>query len=251
MRKLFRTRQGRARVCAPDYTASAVGFDAAPTYLNRGTGLTGAADGLTGIFYCFLRKDAIDDASINLFTNSGGRFQFEFTPGNQLQVEISNTSGVDKQILRATTTITAGLNWHSFLASWNEASAGNQHLYVDDSEALSSITDAGENGNLDYTDTDWSIGANTIGISPFNGCISELYFNIATTMDFSVEANRRLFIDNENRPIWIGQDGSGPTGAAPIVYINNPASDFGVNKGTGGDFSVTAGTLTDCTTGPS
>jgi hypothetical protein len=43
-------------------------------------------------------------------------------------------------------------------------------------------------------------------------------------------------------PVSLGSDGSTPSGSQPIVYYKSPFASL-VNLGSGGDFSVTAGTL--------
>ena len=48
----------------------------------------------------------------------------------------------------------------------------------------------------------------------------------------------------------LGSDGSTPTGTAPILFLNNPASTWHTNLGTGGGMSLT-GTLVAGTDAPS
>jgi hypothetical protein len=80
--------------------------------------------------------------------------------------------------------------------------------------------------------------------------VSNFWMAPGQYIDFSVEANRRKFIDANGKPVDLGADGSTPTGTAPAVFFSGDASGFGTNKGTGGTFTLT-GALTDATTGPS
>jgi len=106
----------------------------------------------------------------------------------------------------------------------------------------------------DLTLADWSIGALPDGTAKVNACFAEVYFAPAQYLDLSVVANRRKFISASGRPVYLGADGSRPTGTAPIMYQRladgAAASTFATNLGTGGDFTIT-GTLTTGSTSPS
>lgn len=45
----------------------------------------------------------------------------------------------------------------------------------------------------------------------------------------------------------LGADGSTPTGTQPIIYVSGNSSEFGTNKGYGGDFATVSGTPSDGT----
>ncbi len=69
-------------------------------------------------------------------------------------------------------------------------------------------------------------------------------------IDFSVESNRRKFIDADGKPVDLGADGSTPTGTAPAIFFSGDPLAFPTNKGTGGSFTL-AGSLTNASTSPS
>lgn len=69
-------------------------------------------------------------------------------------------------------------------------------------------------------------------------------------IDFDVEANRRKFIDDSGKPVYLGANGEIPTGTSPSVFFSGDATTFGNNLGTGGTFTA-AGSLTDASTSPS
>ena len=71
-----------------------------------------------------------------------------------------------------------------------------------------------------------------------------------THLDLDVVGNRRKFISGDKKPVFLGTDGSKPTGSAPPVYFSGDATDFSTNKGDGGAFTLT-GTLTNSSTSPS
>jgi hypothetical protein len=67
-------------------------------------------------------------------------------------------------------------------------------------------------------------------------------------IDLSVESNRRLFITAGGKPV--NPDLPRAILGTPLIDLRGPASAFGTNNGSGGDFTVT-GTLTDASTSPS
>jgi hypothetical protein len=90
---------------------------------------------------------------------------------------------------------------------------------------------------IDYTHTAYGIGTRGTG-SIYNGTMKFIYFDTAT-LDLSVSGNRDKFAS----PTALGADGSGPTGAQPLVCYYGEVADWNTNRGSGGDYTVT-GTLT-------
>ena len=81
----------------------------------------------------------------------------------------------------------------------------------------------------------------------FHGDVSEFYF-IADSLDMSVESNRRKFISSAGMPVYLGSDGSTPTGNQPLIYL--PTGRLpNLGQFTGAGALSEYGTLTD-TTGP-
>mgnify|MGYP006349159995 CR=1 FL=1 len=231
--------------------ANAVDFDGTNDYMPRGAGLTGAADSSTGILSVWLRFDGSDGIATRLFSSFSGHLVFQKLSTNTFSLNVNNGSA--SFIFLSTTAYTAGATWYHFLASWDtNYSAGNkiEHLYVNDAYDLGTVTDSGAAFTVDYTDTNWHIGATSAGGSKFNGCMAEFYFAPGQYLDFSDSANRRKFINSLGKPVDLGSDGSTPTGVAPVVYLKNVAASYGTNSGTGGNFTIT-GALTTASTSPS
>jgi hypothetical protein len=154
--------------------------------------------------------------------------------------------------LTSTTSYTASATWLHVLISWNLAAAA-AHLYVNGTSDLaggSTLTD----DTLDYTVGDWGIGGDSNAGSKMNGCMTELYFAPGQFLDFSDAANVAKFRTSLGTPMYLGIDGSLPTGSAPLVYqrviAGGAASTFATNRATGGDFTIT-GTLDSGSTSPS
>ncbi|WP_192246072.1 hypothetical protein [Mesorhizobium silamurunense] len=83
-----------------------------------------------------------------------------------------------------------------------------------------------------------------------SGDFADIWFAPGQFIDFSVEANRRKFVDASGKPVYLGANGEMPTGTAPAVFFSGDATGFATNKGTGGAFTLT-GSLTNATTSPS
>lgn len=75
--------------------------------------------------------------------------------------------------------------------------------------------------------------------------VSTIWIDFSHYLDLSVEANRRLFIDADKRPVDLGADGSLPLGVAPEIYLDNPYTTYNVNLGSGGDFRFVSGGVMD------
>lgn len=236
---------------APAETGNAVDFDGTTTYLTRGAGVTGVVDSPTGIFSVWVRLDGGDGTTLSILCNTSLKVDISRLFLNRFQIGLIDPTSTSMLAFRSVSSYTASATWLHILASWNvNAAVGSRtaNLYINDVSDLSIPLDTGAAFNVEYTDSNWAVGARTSGSFLFDGCMAEVYFAPGQFLDFSVTANRRKFI-TVGKPADLGSDGSTPTGIAPILYLNNVAQTFGVNKGTGGDFTVT-GTLTPANTTP-
>ena len=136
-------------------------------------------------------------------------------------------------------------NWYPFLFSWSKSNAkatlymGDTDMEVSPTENYGLALNAAQNSVI-------NIGASTVGSlgNPFDmsqiWCASEF-------IDFSVEANRRLFYDSDLKPISLGIEGKIPTGRQPEYYA--PDGDWSNNRGTYVDYTE-VGTVGASTTSP-
>lgn len=233
-------------------------FDGTNDFMTRGAGLTGASDSKSGIVSAWVRLDGGDGTTmgcVNLVTTLGGgtaRISFLRTAGNVFRMAGTNSAGTVILAMNSNTAYTASSTWLHVLMSWNLA-ATTGHVYVNDVEdqaAGSTLT----NDTLDYTLADSGVGGLPDGTAKVNGCLAEVYFASGQYLDFSSSTNRRLFISAGGKPVYLGQDGSLPTGTAPIVYLHlgldQAVSTLGTNYGSGGNYTIT-GTLTAGSSSPS
>ena len=226
-------------------------FDATNDYMARGAGLTGAADSKSGIFAGWLRLDGGNASQLTLLSTASAKVTVRRNSGNTFDIILKNAAGTNILSITTSTSYTSAATWLHILSSW-DLSATTSTLYISDvaDQSVTTRTD----DTIDYTDTDWTVGALQPGTAKMNGCLAEVYFAPGQYLDFSVITNRRKFISSSLRPVYLGSDGSLPTGTAPLVYFHlddgEAVANFATNRGTGGDFTIT-GTLATGSTSPS
>lgn len=133
--------------------------------------------------------------------------------------------------------------WHHLVASVDVSGASAVfQLYIDDQEVT--LDDGFVDGTLPfdldfYTETfyiqDWMLVGDT---QPAFMSIYDFWFAGDQYLDLSVTANRRKFVTADLKPVNLGPTGLLPTGVAPDIYMTGGASDFVVNRGTGGTFTL-------------
>lgn len=113
-----------------------------------------------------------------------------------------------------------------------------------DTPALAGCNAGYSAGPIDDTyEIQFGVG-NELMTTFFNACVSQFWFYPGAYLDLTVEANRLKFINSDGTPRALGADGSGPTGSPPLIYLDNPADKWGINRGTGSNFRyVSAGGL--------
>lgn len=230
-------------------------FDGSNDFLARGADLSGNADSKSGILSVWVRFDSGTGAQRIIGSNGDNDQGFESqrrSSSGAFEIIGRNAAGTDILLLRTSASFVAGATWRHFLASWDLAT-GAGHLYVNDVSDLGSSTLT--NDTIDYAEDNYGVGGNPVsGAVKLDGALAELYFAPGQYLDLSILANRRKFISNTGKPVWLGANGSAPTGTAAIVYLHldnsEAVANFATNRGTGGNFSIT-GTLETGSTSPS
>ena len=223
---------------AQDYYPPAIGdFDGAADYLSRGSDLAGNADGKLGTVSVWYRVDGGAGNYRHIFHNDSSYFYLRVENSNIWGIYLQQEGGGVVLGMTSSSSVPVENTWHHFMASWDLAN-NKSYLYVDGVNRRNANTVVDVDG--DYTRTSWAVGAQAISswAHGWDGAISEFYLNTAEHIDLSSAANRRLFIDANGRPVYLGADGSLPTGTAPIIYMHERWNNCGINSGTGGDFTI-------------
>jgi hypothetical protein len=223
-------------------------FDAA-AYLKRGAGLTGAVDGKQLTFSLWVRRESAP-ASAVLFAGvtalNGATYRVQVIldiTTNKLHVQARNAAGT--VILDVSSSALSLSRMHHVIGSFDLTNTGKRWLYVDDVSDLATVTTY-TNDTIDLTVADWGIAAYPSGGTSLTGDLGDVWVSLAY-LDLSIEANRRKFTTALPQPVDPGEDGSMPTGAAPLIYLGQSIDDFETNLGTGGGFTL-AGTIEETTT---
>jgi hypothetical protein len=137
--------------------------------------------------------------------------------------------------------------WVHLLASWDVA-AGRADLYVNDvldREGNPNIN----SGNVCYASLKWGIGG--VASGQVDADLADIYAALGTYLDLSVEANRRRFSDSSGKPIDLGANCMGPTGAIPTGCFTGDLATWHTNKGIAGGFNIEGDGLAAAPTSPS
>lgn len=239
-------------LASDQFLVDAADFDGAGDFMSRGADLTGGADGKAGTFSCWVRLDGGNGLDMGLLENNTDRLLIYRDLSNKFHVQgVSAASAIILKLI-SSTSYTSAATWLHLLASWDLAAAAG-HLYVTDVSDLaagSTLT----NATIDYSGTNWSVGLDgAFTAGQLDACLAEMWFT-QSYIDLSVTANRRKFISATGKPVFLGSDGSLPTGSAPLIYFHlddgEAVENFAVNRGGGGNFTI-SGTLDTATTSPS
>ena len=225
-------------------------FDGTNDYMARAA-LSGVSDSKTGILSAWV-KPSTSGTHTFFYSHSTDLFSLAATTADKFQIiGIGNAGHITVSLTTAASTVTN--SWTHILASWDINSA-TYNIYLNDA-----VSNDGTSGlfteAMDYNNvTAAVVGALGAGTFKITSLMAEFYFAPGQYLDFSVTNNRRRFITSSLKPVYLGADGSAPTGTAPAVYLHlGPAetvANFATNRGTGGDFTIT-GALAAGSTSPS
>jgi hypothetical protein len=223
------------------YAANAVDYGTS-AYLSRASDLAGNSDGRTGILSVWLRIDGGDGNSLYILANgnSGGSEKVAITRRNTGELDLLLNGASGSLEFATSGTYNSSASWVHLLASWDAnfgAGSKLKNLYVNGSSDLGTVSDSSSAFDIDYTVAEWYVAARGSSAIRFDGAIAELYFAPNQYLDLTVQSNREKFITG-GKPVYLGNDGSLPTGTAPLIYLPNPAATVNVNAGTGGNFTI-------------
>lgn len=233
------------------YQAPAVTFDGTNDYLTRGAGLTGLADSKAGTVSFWLNMNGGDGSEQLIFgVGPSGSADVYFGAirfsTNKVVVFGYNTSGTLILSGATSTSVTASSGWVHFLCSFDLTNASNRSVYLNDVSDASWATYT--NQNIDHTSTQFAVGSRPNAADKLNADLADVMWWEGLFTDFSVGANRRLFIDAFGKPVRpaIAIASLGTPDLA--LYAKEP--NWHTNQGGGGGFTEN-GALTNASTSPS
>lgn len=161
-----------------------------------------------------------------------------------------NSAATNIMVLYSSGVFTSA-TWQCVMFSANLGTA-TRHLYIGDTDSLGTV-------DTFTDDTMGTHGASGIGPSASSDLAADMaliWCTFGTAIDFSVEANRRLFYSATGKWVDLGAQGEKPLGSPPEVFCRVPYRDnnpsvFAMNRGSlGGSYTIT-GTLGLASTSPS
>jgi hypothetical protein len=239
------------------FYVGAADFDGSTNGLSRNSGSVGIANAKSGIAILWFRVDG-GDGALQYFmqneTTGAGGIDIIRNASNKIQVTAWNV--LNNVILDAssTNTYTAGAAWHCLALAWDLATGGSFRMNIDgtDEGVVATYT----NDTIVHFDSTgrWYFGTREGGVFRFNGGLADIYVRIPAYLDFNTAANLAKLRTTSNKPAYMGRTGAKLTGTAPQLRFhldkNEPAANFALNRGTGGNFTEN-GTLTYASSSPS
>lgn len=236
-----------ATMLAGGFSPPAVSFSGT-AWLSRGADLTGAADGKVGTFCTWVNFQGGDGVQQNFGanTNPNTGIALQRQAAGTFRLFCRNSAGTLITNVASVATVTTASGWANILCAWDLAAATVQ-IYINDASSVAAGTIVDD--MIDYTEGEWSVAASPDGANICTAYFSDYYLNLSTFIDLSVTANRRKFISPALKPVYLGANGSAPTGTQPILFLSGTASNYATNKGSGGGFT-TNGSLSNAPSSP-
>lgn len=236
------------------YVASAVLFpvpdvEVDEANLARGAGLTGVTSYSKLLFSVWAKIPNLGEFKI--CGNFGGSISIKIQPafGDSIYSDIYD-AGFNGDSMRGDWP-SPDTGWHHFIFSYDRTNKPGSLVLVDGVD-VSDLPGWFNTGDPTLVEDDANFLINPPATAGLNGCeIADLYIAFNQWLDLSVPANVEKFRSVAGKPVFLGADGSVPTGTAPTIFLSGDASEFHINKGTGGGFTVTQGALVDAATSPS
>ncbi|MFP4314260.1 MAG: LamG-like jellyroll fold domain-containing protein, partial [Alphaproteobacteria bacterium] len=217
-----------------DYSINAVNFDGTNDYLTSGGALTGVTDTKLWTGSLWFRRNASATTEL-LMEGSDLAFRIQIEPTDDLLIGAENSAGTEI-LYQNNNSLINDTNWHHLMFSFDMSDINRRHLYIDgvlDIQSPGIFIDDFIYASVPET----SIGGGPTGALKFLGEVADVWIDFGTYIDLSIESNRRKFITADGGPVYLGTDGSLPTGSQPDIFLYGSTSRWHQNKGPGGGFT--------------
>jgi hypothetical protein len=227
----------------PVFTVYASNFGGS-NYIKTPNSYAGGS-GTTGIISMWVNFSVLSAAQYIIFLpTAGGNFlRVRYSNnGPGIDITLNDGSGNSNDWLYANS-LTTGV-WYNLLFSWNSTgSPGSQimNFYLNNVQQTTTPSGSGGTISLPYNNP-YAIAGTS---SDFTGCVSEVYFAPNQFLDFTVSGNRAKFY-NSGAPVYLGSDGSAPTGTQPAIYWKGNSADLTNLGSMGSSFTQVGGSITAC-----
>jgi hypothetical protein len=222
-------------------------FDGSTDYFD-GNALTGIADGKKGSIVAVVRFTNASGTEERILHATGSAFLVRRLLTGGLSLVAENSGGtIIMNVSETAASVFDNAGTYVIMASWDLGTPGSLKVYVNGA-ALSMTETVFTNDTIDYTVTEYSVGADVIGTSKVTGDIYFLWFDPTTNLDFS-DASVRAKFPTQTAGKFIGVNGELPTGSAPILFLGYGSGiGWAVNRGSATSTFTTNGTPVAATT---
>ncbi|MEC7029211.1 MAG: LamG domain-containing protein, partial [Pseudomonadota bacterium] len=198
------------------YVPNAVYFDGTNDYLRILANLTGNSDSKLVSGSGWFKKEALGSQII--YTNTSGGFRIRSDASDNFIIEGENIGDTGLVLEIAASSPIADYDWHHFMFSVDMSDTNKRHLYIDgvDSIVVGTYLDSA----IRTTGTGHAFGSDTGGGISLNAALADIWLDYGTYVDLSKVDNRRKFISNSGMPMYLGADGSLPTGSPPDIFLS-------------------------------
>lgn len=258
----------------PVFVPSAREWDGGTRNRRNGSVPTGIANGRVGTFSMWMNLPVTggirQDMILHYVDQIGGGAQGGLlrtapqTGGTTFIMNLFSTGGQTGLTMGHAGGMVGG-QWHHFLYSWENTfpvdAPNHLTVFFDGVQSFDGVGGANlaqANVDLDLAyaskGNSWTQGSRSQNFDGggnerfLNGCLSNFYFNIDERIDITVQANREKFRSALGEPVFLGVDGSIPTGNQPAWFSAN--GELNPNAGYAEDLPVITGAVTDCATAP-
>jgi hypothetical protein len=195
-------------------------------------------------------QDGTTDGVGTTFDTSGEACQIVRVASNYWRLTCQTAAATTIVQCGTTATLNVAAGWTHFVASW-DLSVPVLQVYVNgSSDTCSNLGPTATNATIPYnTGQDgWCIGS-LCGGNLLTGDLADVYFDQANRLDLSVSANLQKFINGGNA-VDLGTNCATPTGSQPIICLRGPVATWNNNVGSGGSFTIHAGSLSAASSNP-
>ena len=190
-----------------------------------------------------LASDGADKLLLSSTISSGAQDTIGLLAANYFYVRLWNdgSSTLGLYLVTATTTITAAKGVQHIIASW-DIGANAYAIYIDgvaqefSAETRNDVAAGwGQCDNLEVMRQNTNFTPASIG---------DYWCDLGVYIDLTSATNREKFRSSGGKPVFLGADGSIPTGSAPDAFFSGDHDAFHTNKGGGGGMTE-VGTIGD------
>jgi hypothetical protein len=229
------------------YHANAVRFETAGNDYIWTKTLDDAPPSARGTYSAWFHFNAGDGAkqllSVASIFADGGIYR---TADGHIRFWLPDCGGVPELDMQTGKTYGSTSGWIHVLAAW-DLDAKRADLYVNDMPDLAAPPTTGA-GTVCYAAPRWGIGGLTSG--QLDADVADLYANLGTYLDVTMDSIRVRFSDH-GKPVDLGPDCTGPTGAQPSGCFVGAQGTWNINKGNAGGFTLGGNGLAVAPTSPS